>query len=267
MSDQLPLFIKTPFFHCNLLSISKTADKSFDLFHSVNKRFIFPLTNVKILWNTAHSRTWTPIDDIVRFIAYTGCRLREALHAEWSDFDLEKGIWFIRHKPNCPTKEGIGWSPKWHKERVVPLFPEAIKLLQSLPRYEDVFGNVLIRNESRGIVDRKLVPAQFVFPKHEVIIKDGIRNERYTRVDDVKKAWTNLKKRAGVMDLQLKDLRTYFNTVLKNHFQFSSKEAGSYIGNSEVINDKHYTPILDSVLLAKMQQNTLGNVVGIHGIN
>ena len=74
-------------------------------------------------------------------------------------------------------------------------------------------------------------------------------------------SWNTLKRQAGVEDLQLKDLRTYFNHILKTKYIFTSKEAGSYIGNSEVVNDRHYTPISDSVILAKMQQIPLNNII------
>lgn len=48
---------------------------------------------------------------------------------------------------------------------------------------------------------------------------------------------------SGVVDVQLKDLRTYFNHRLTSEFGFSAKEAGAYIGNSEIINKRHCTPV------------------------
>ena len=32
-----------------------------------------------------------PVGSIIRFIFFTGARVGEVLHAEWSDFDLENG--------------------------------------------------------------------------------------------------------------------------------------------------------------------------------
>ncbi len=185
----------------------------------------------------------TPISEIVRFLGFTGARLGECLHAEWSDFDLENGVWRIRHKPKCPTKDGLGWSPKWKKSRVICLFPEAVELLQSLPRYQTV-GAVQVRDESGKIVDRMWHAGKFVFPKREVHVVDGERQVRYCRVDRVSRSWATLKRNAGIYDdLQVKDLRTYFNHILKSRYGFSSKEAGVYIGNSKEVNDAHYTPV------------------------
>ena len=44
---------------------------------------------------------------------------------------------------------------------------------------------------------------------------------------------------AQVENLQLRDLRTYFNHILKTNYNFTSKEAGAYIGNNEVVNELH----------------------------
>jgi len=77
------------------------------------------------------------------------------------------------------------------------------------------------------------------------------------------KSWNSLNKRAGVSDLQPKDLRTYFNTVLKNKYGFTSKEAGFYTGNSKTVNELHYSPISSDQMKAKMDICSLENVVGI----
>lgn len=209
------------------------------------------------------SKSWTPIQDIVAFLAFTGARLGEVLHAEWTDFDLDKGIWRIHHKPDCPTKYGMGWSPKWHKEREILLFPEALELLLKQTRHK-TFGFIPIRDESNAIVDSEKHKAHFVFPKLQVSVKNGKRKELYTRVDNVKRSWDTLKRNAGVQDLQLKDLRTYLNHLLKTQYMFSSKEAGSYLGNSEEVNDKHYTPVSDISIQMKMSQFPLQEAMGMN---
>ncbi len=61
-----------------------------------------------------------------------------------------------------------------------------------------------------------------------------------------------LKERLRPDRLEVKDLRTYFNHTLKSKFGFSSKEAGAYIGNSEEVNNLHYTPVSFSQIRAKM---------------
>ena len=77
---------------------------------------------------------------------------------EWKD--IEDGFWHIRYKPNCPTKFGIGWSPKWGKSRSIPLKPEALEVFENLPRV-----------------------SRWVFPK-----ADG------TRRDSLDKSWKTLLK-------------------------------------------------------------------------
>ena len=73
---------------------------------------------------------------MIRFILITGCRKGEAIHAEWSDFDLNQGIWRIREKSECPTIHFLGWKPKANKERDVYLLPEAVDLLNNFSRHE-----------------------------------------------------------------------------------------------------------------------------------
>ena len=69
------------------------------------------------------------IRPLIQFLAFSGARLGEALHMEWGD--LKNGIWMIRNKPECMTKEGLGWSPKWGKHRHIPLLREALEVLDS----------------------------------------------------------------------------------------------------------------------------------------
>ena len=126
------------------------------------------------------SRFFTPIQAIVKFLIFTGARVGEILHAEWNEFDLDRGIWHIRNKPNCPTIHKVGWIPKWGKERVVQLFPEAIEVLKAQPQHQEVFGHVPIRDDSGKIKRREWIPAQFVFPKCEIRLENGKRRKHYT---------------------------------------------------------------------------------------
>ena len=75
----------------------------------------------------------------------------------------------------------------------------------------------------------------------------------YYRVNYIYDGWKTLKKLAGVKDLQLKDFRTYFNHILKTRYNFTSKEAGIYIGNNAVVNDLHYSPYHLPTIREKMQ--------------
>ncbi len=202
----------------------------------------------------------SPIVEIFKFISLTGARLGEVLHMEWEDFDEKTGIWNIRSKSRCPTFYGLGWKPKWDKWRQVPLFDDAIELLGYLPKREEVYGTVPDRDESRKIVSHKNYPANFVFPKKVVDGKSG--RVGYCRVNCVHNEWESLKKLAKVENLQLKDLRTYFNHILKTNYDFTSKEAGAYIGNNEVVNELHYSPYHEPTVRKKMQKLPLKEAMG-----
>jgi integrase len=194
----------------------------------------------------------SPIVEIFKFISLTGARLGEVLHMEWEDFDEKTGIWTIRSKPRCPTFYGLGWKPKWGKLRQIPLFDEAIELLECLPRQQEVYGTVPVRDENKEIIRYDFYPANFVFPIKVVDGKSG--KVGYCRVNCIGNGWESLKKRARVENLQLKDLRTYFNHILKTNYNFTSKEAGAYIGNNEVVNELHYSPYHEPTIRGKMQK-------------
>jgi hypothetical protein len=159
-----------------------------------------------------------------------------------------------------PHLLGLGWKPKWDKSRPVPLFDDAIELLESLPRRGEVYGTVPDRDESSKIVGHKNYPANFVFPKKVV---DGKSDKiGYCWVDRINDGWEALKKRTKVENLQLKDFRTYFNHVLKTNNNFTSKEAGAYIGNNEVVNELHYSPYHEPTIRDKMLKLHLKEAMG-----
>jgi integrase len=224
----------------------------------------------------------SPTSAIIRFTLFTGARIGEVLHAEWSDFDLEEGYWFIRNKPECPGVEGLGWYPKWRKERAVKLFPEALNILKKMPTLETV-GN--IKDEEGNNI---AVPAKFVFPKMHVKIADDCRmkvkkgyykcfkcreytdrNEckqrviTYSRCDSIKKAWGTIRREAGIDDLHVHDLRRFFNRViLQEKLGFTPEESGRYIGNSEEVNRDHYSPISTETFERKINTKKFGELIG-----
>ena len=180
--------------------------------------------------------TKIPIRPMIGLILSTGCRSGEMIHAEWDDFDLQKEMWLIRHKPECPSRYGLGWSPKWGKERYIKLLPDAIDFLKQLPKRPDVYGQVGI---GKNVYWKK---ANFVFTIQKKIMIEGSIQEKYVGVRDFRTAWNNLRCQAGLPDLQVKDLRTFFNWLLGTKYGLSNKELGNYIGNSEKVNQIHYTP-------------------------
>ena len=194
-----------------------------------------------------------PISDLFLFLACTGCRLGEAIHAEWGDFDLDEGIWRIRSKPQCPTIDGLGWSPKWRKKRTIELLPEAIRCLKRITRRDESYGSVRVRGETQWY------KADFVFTIEGIITLEGVKKKAFIRVSDLRRSWDNLLFKAGVEGFQRKDLRTYFNWLLVSKYGLSHKEAGSYIGNSELVNSTHYTPVSMEMVRQKIRKNQGGH--------
>jgi integrase len=62
--------------------------------------------------------------DLVRFLAFSGCRLSEAANVRWNDVDWDKQELVVRGDPVTGTKN-------WEIRRV-PMIPELIALLQGL---------------------------------------------------------------------------------------------------------------------------------------
>ena len=62
--------------------------------------------------------------DLIRFLAFTGCRKGEAAHVTWADVDFEKGSIIVRGDPVVGTKN--------RDERVVPMISNCRVLLERL---------------------------------------------------------------------------------------------------------------------------------------
>lgn len=67
--------------------------------------------------------------DFVRFLAYSGCRLREAAHVTWRDLDFEKGRFHVRGDPQTGTKNS---ETRW-----VPMIPELKSMLENLRAHRE----------------------------------------------------------------------------------------------------------------------------------
>ena len=194
-------------------------------------------------------KTEIPIVSLFRFLVTTGARLGEVIHSEWQDFDLKQGVWKIYPKPHCPTADGLGWYPKWKKPRTLELLPQALNVLKSLSEKEETYG---LMNLGDKAVWRK---ANFVFTIRKKVEIDGLVSHIDLRINSTKRAWLNLLNQAGVLPFQIRDLRTYFNWVLVSQLGLSNKEAGTYLGNSEAVNNQHYSPVSLGAISAKLRSN------------
>ena len=74
----------------------------------------------------AASNATDTVKAALRFVALTACRSAEARGATWAEIDLERALWTI---PASRMKGG--------KPHVVPLAPQAVDVLRSLPRGDD----------------------------------------------------------------------------------------------------------------------------------
>jgi integrase len=66
----------------------------------------------------------TDCADLVRFLAYSGCRLTEAAHVHWQDVDGAKNQIWIHGRPDSGTKN--------LESRAVPIIPQMRQLLDKL---------------------------------------------------------------------------------------------------------------------------------------
>ena len=197
--------------------------------------------------NELEGRRGIPMVSLFRFLVTTGARLGEVIHAEWQDFDLNKGVWKIFPKPNCPTSDGLGWYPKWKKPRTIELLPQALSVLRSLPVKEETWGSMNLGDTPTW------KKANFVFTVRRKVEIDQVISHRDLRINSTKRAWFKFLNQAGVLPFQVKDLRTYFNWVLVSQLGLSNKEAGAYLGNSEAVNNQHYTPVSIEAMSAKLR--------------
>lgn len=79
----------------------------------------------------------------LRFVILCACRTSEATGAQWPEFDLDAGLWTI---PAGRMKAGA--------EHVVPMPPEAVAILSSLPRDKPPFPlseNAMLNMLKKGI--------------------------------------------------------------------------------------------------------------------
>ena len=107
-----------------------------------------------------------------------------------------------------------------------------------------------------------LAAIQVGIPKRIIVI-DGVTEERCVRITEttIQRAWARFGKKAGFPDLQIKDLRTFFNWALNSHYHLSNKEAGSYLGNSEQVNYEHYTPVDLKSMSSKLKNEDMGELL------
>ncbi|WP_034996681.1 tyrosine-type recombinase/integrase [Beijerinckia mobilis] len=79
-------------------------------------------TELAAVWQASEKLGW-PFGPIVQLLILTGARREEVAAMRWNEIDLEQKLWTL---PASRAKNG--------KEHVIPLSPQAIAILEALPR-------------------------------------------------------------------------------------------------------------------------------------
>jgi integrase len=116
------------------------------------KKLLLPTREqfAQLLKEIETSGSWCGMEcsDLVRFLAYSGCRVTEASHVEWKHVDGEKGTITIEGSPEHGTKN--------RERRTIPIIPPMRELLDRLadrerePRRVHRSGYVLHVTECHG---------------------------------------------------------------------------------------------------------------------
>jgi integrase len=132
---------------------------------------------------TVRSTTDREAADAVRLLLFTGARLREVLHAQWSQFDLAAGLW---EKPSAHTK-----TKRQHR---LELDGPALDLLRAMATRKSHAAYLFPGSTEKR---RRTAPVE---------IRTGQPQGVVPRVD-LKRPWKTLCEMAGLKDVQLHDLR------------------------------------------------------------
>jgi integrase len=83
------------------------------------------------LWRAA-SRMPYPVGPAYQMLCLTALRLNEAVDAAWSEFNLREGVWVIP----AERMKGKDSGKKQARPHAVPLTPDILALLETLPRFK-----------------------------------------------------------------------------------------------------------------------------------
>lgn len=150
---------------------------------------------------------------IVPMLIFTGARKREVLDARWIDIDIERRVWRID-----VNKSG--------KARHVPLSVGALQLLQEVKR-------------ERQPADEADVQSEWVFANPDT-------GKPYVQIWY---AWNTARKRAGLPELRMHDLRHTFASLLINGGR-TLYEVQKILGHTQIKTTQRYSHLSQETLLA-----------------
>jgi integrase len=155
--------------------------------------------------------------DCIEFMLLTGCRRGEALTARWRDIDLDAGVWT---KPPG--------SVKTRREHRVPISPNVVTLLRNR------------RTKRAGAIP--LRPSEeLVFP-----LGGGDLKPREGKLD---RAWFRIRRKAGIADVRMHDLRHSFASTLIGE-GLDLYVVGKMLGHARTTSTARYAHLSDGPLRA-----------------
>lgn len=151
--------------------------------------------------------------DVIRLLMLTGARRGEVLNATWDQFDLDRAVWT---KPAATTKQR-----KLHR---TPISGAAVQLL-------------------RTIRTRSPKNCPWVFP--------GDANGK--PVQEIKRFWDDVRKKAGLTDVRVHDLRHTFASLLVSS-GMTLPMIGKLLGHTQVQTTQRYAHLFDDPLRMGLDQ-------------
>jgi integrase len=157
--------------------------------------------------------------NVIRLLLLTGARKGEILGAEWSQFDLEQGVWV---KPFASTKQ--------NREHRIPLSADALAILRAMR--EKVDERVALAKKQG-----RILRITHLFPGHK---QNPHRNFIHS-------FWKAVCKEAGIEGVRVHDLRHTHASILVSSGA-SLPLIGSLLGHTQPSTTNRYAHLLDQPL-------------------
>jgi integrase len=171
------------------------------------------VTEIGRLSQTLNEHKNQRMADVIRLLMLTGARRGDVLNATWDQFDLDRAAWT---KPAATTKQR-----KLHR---TPLSSAAVQLL-------------------RTIRARTPEKCPWVFPG----------DAHGKPVQEIKRFWHDVRKKAELADIRIHDLRHTFASLLVSG-GMSLPMIGKLLGHTQVQTTQRYAHLFDDPLRVGLNQ-------------